>query len=387
MPVFGLNTAEATQSEIMNTAEATHKGRRIMPKKKKDANTVPPAVAKQAKAAEDAQKKLRGEDPAAEPTPAQEPAPAAAPAQEPAPVEPAADPTPVQPAVDPNLFVPPAIADPGATDDYKSKYDVLKGKYDAEVPALKGEVESLKHVMANMQQALETQAQAAAVSTPARVESGLKALNSDNYSEYGDEIVKLAEGFNALLAHNEQLAAQIANGSGAPSELVQRTERLEATVQKTNEDRYYDDLTRLVPDWRTINRSAAFDQWLREVDPISMAARLDILQYAAANLNAQQVINIFNQFKADSGMTPAAAADPAPTPTVVNEHLSGQIMPEANLSNPNEMQPSGAQIQYPTQAEFKQASHDFITKKITEEQYNDISNRYQLAIKAGKVVQ
>lgn len=355
-----------------------------MPKKKKDAETVPPAVAKQAKAAEEAQKKLQGgNDPAAEPVnPPVEPAePAVEPAQ---PAQPAAE--PAQPANDPAQYVPPAIADPDAV-DYKSKYEVLQGKYDSEVPAMKQEVESLKMVMASMQTALENQSAAAASATPTRVESGIKALNPESYTEYGDEIVSLAKGFNAILEQNEKLVAQVqsmATGGGQPTDLLQRTERLEATVAKTAEDRYYDDLTRDVSDWRTINRSAAFDQWLRQIDPISMAARMDILQYAASTFNAQQVINIFNQFKRDSGMI---QAEPAPADTVPteNDHLSGQVMPNTNLSNPNEMQPSGVNVQYPTTAELQKASRDVIAKRITQEQYDDIAARYQMAIKAGKL--
>jgi hypothetical protein len=351
-----------------------------MPTKQIDADTVPPAVAKQEAAAVAAQKKLQGEgssDPEPAPEPNKEPLKPTHPTPDP---EPAPDPEPIS-------FVPPAIADPKADDDssYKNKYDVLKGKYDAEVPALQGQIQSLQLVVSQMQQTLETQA-AAASASPARVETGIKALNPEDYEEYGEGIVSLAKGFNALLNQNEQLVAQMQKPATS-SDLVQRTERLESALQQSAEERYYDDLTRAVPDWRTINRSGAFDQWLREIDPISMAARMDILQYAASNFNAKQVINIFNQFKADSGMVQAPGKSaPAPNVPVENEHLSGQVMPDANLANPNEMQPSGVNVQYPTTSELKQASTDFVAKRITEEQYNDISSRYQLAVKAGKVM-
>jgi len=347
-----------------------------MPEKKIDAETVPPAVARQAAAAEAAQKKLRGEE-----TPANDPALEQKPLK---PTHPTPDDTP---APEPISFVPPAIADPRADDDssYKNKYDVLKGKYDAEVPSLQGQVQSLQLVVSQMQQTIEAQAQVAATASPARVETGIKPLNPEDYDEYGDGIVDLARGFNALLQQNEQLISQIKKPA-ASSDLVQRTERLESALQQSAEERYYDDLTGAVPDWRNINRSAAFDQWLREIDPISMAARMDILQYAASNYNARQVINIFNQFKADSGMVQAPAkSTPASNIPEENAHLAGQVMPEGNLANPNEMQPSGVNVQYPTTSELKQASTDFVAKRITESQYNDISNRYQLAVKAGKV--
>ena len=356
-----------------------------MPTNKKDASTIPPAVAKQAAAAAKLQKELSGgTEPAADPTAVvQRPLQPTHPT--PADPEPDAPAAPAEPVVS---FVPPAIADPSAQDDatYKNKYEILQGKYDAEVPALQGQIKSLELVMANMQQAFDNQV-ASAPEAPTGVENNIKALNTDDFTEYGSEIVTLAEGFNAILAQNEQLIAQVRQGTAKPDgELVQRTERLEATIQKTTEDRYYEDLARAIPDWKSINRSGAFNQWLAQIDPISMAARMDILQFAANNLNAAQVVNIFNQFKADSGMVPADNPAPAPAPTVENAHLGGQIMPDTNLSNPNEMQPSGVKVVYPTTSEFKQASSDLIQKRITEPQYNDIANRYQMAIKAGKVM-
>jgi len=354
-----------------------------MPAKKKDAvETVPPAVKRQAEAAEKIQKELSdgGKQKPVEKEPAKPTHPTPEPIVEPSPIE-------AKPAAPDDVFVPAAIPDPKSPDDgtYKAKYDVLKGKYDTEVPMLQTQIQSLQLVVANMQQAMENQASAAAVQSPARVESGIQPLDPTKFEEYGSEIVGLASGFNAILEQNERLAAQIQNG-GQVTELAKRTERLETTIHKTVEDTYFDNLTNGMPDWRTINRSPQFDQWLNGQDPISMATRRDILQYAANQLNAQQVINIFKQFKADSGMVAPSDGAPAPKPTVQNDHLSGQLMPEANIGNTNEMQPSGVQVVYPTTTEFNKASTDFVLKRITEEQYNDIASRYQMAIKAGKIM-
>lgn len=345
-----------------------------MPRKKKDeTDTIPPAIQKQADAADALQKKiLEGKN-----------------AQAIDPVKPVeTPPEQVEPVETPpvDVFVPPAINDPSSQDDsaYKTRYDVLKGKYDSEVPALQAQIRSLEMVTANMQTAIENQLKASADKSPARVESGIKPLNPENYEEYGTEIVTLAQSFNAILEQNEKLASALNNkGGGDFSDLAKRTERLETTFQQTNEEKYFDSLTNQVSDWRTINKSVQFDQWLNQIDPISMAARRDILQYAANTLNAQQVVNIFKQFKNDSGMVRSGEANPSQV--VKNDHLSGHVMPAANVSNPNEMQPSGLQVIYPTTTEFNKASTDFVLKRITEEQYNDIANRYQMAIKAGKL--
>lgn len=353
-----------------------------MPKKKKDAvDVVPSAVQKQADAAEKLQAELKEGKVA---TPAE--------AKPPQATHPTADPespvTPVAvPATPTDVFVEAAIPDPQASDDslYQTRYNVLKGKYDTEVPALQTQIQSLQLVVSNLQQAMENQA--AVVQSPARVESGIKPLDPTNFEEYGGEIVSMAQGFNALLEQNEKLAALISNQGGTQvTDLTKRTESLETTIHKTVEDRYFDDLINGMSDWQTVNRSAAFDNWLNGVDPISMASRRDILQYAANQMNAQQVINIFQQFKLDSGMVSTPAAVPASTPTIQNEHLSGQVMPSANLGNTNEMQPSGVDVIYPTTTEFNKASTDYVLKRITEAQYNDIADRYQMSIKANKVM-
>jgi len=350
-----------------------------MPKKKKDAvDVVPSAVQKQADAADKLQADLKAGN---EVVPADKKPPQAThPTLEPVTVP---DSVPAAPA---DVFVAAAIPDPKTSDDnlYRARYDVLKGKYDSEVPALQTQIQSLQLVVSNMQQAMESQA--AAVQSPARVESGIKPLDPTNFEEYGGEIVSMAQGFNALLEQNEKLAALISNQGGSQvTDLTKRTENLETTIHKTVEDRYFDDLSSGMSDWRTINKSPAFDAWLNELDPISMASRRDILQYAANQMHAQQVINIFKQFKLDSGMGSAPAAAPASTPTIKNDHLSSQVMPNANLGNTNEMQPSGVQVVYPTTTEFNKASTDFVLKRITQEQYDDIAARYQMSIKANKV--
>ena len=353
-----------------------------MPKKKKDAEEiVPSAVQKQVDKANKLQAELAA---GKEVVPAQaKPAQATHPTPEPVKVP---DPVPAAPK---DVFTQAAIPDPQAPDEslYRSRYEVLKGKYDSEIPALQTQIRSLELVMANMQQAMENQSRAAAEQSPARVESGIKRLDPTNFEEYGGEIVGMAQGFNALLEQNEKLAAMINNQGGAQvTDLTKRTEYLETTIHKTVEDKYFDALTMGMEDWRTINRSPAFDNWLNGTDPISMANRRDILQYAANQMNAQQVINIFKQFKLDSGMGSTPAPAPAPTPTIQNDHLSNQVMPGANLGNTDEMQPSGVQVIYPTTTEFSKASTDFVLKRITQAQYDDIANRYQMAIKANKVM-
>ena len=353
-----------------------------MPKKKKDAvDVVPSAVQRQADAADKLQADLKAGN---EVVPADKKPPQAThPTPEPVTVP---DSVPAAPA---DVFVAAAIPDPKTPDDnlYRARYDVLKGKYDSEIPALQTQIRSLELVMANMQQAMENQSKAAAVESPARVESGIERLDPTNFEEYGGEIVGMAQGFNALLEQNEKLAALIQNQGGSQvTDLTKRTESLETTIHKTVEDRYFDDLTNGLSDWRNINRSPAFDTWLDGIDPISMASRRDILQYAANQMNAQQVINIFKQFKLDSGMGSTPAPAPAPTPTIQNDHLSGQVMPSADLGNTNEMQPSGVQVIYPTTTEFSKASTDFVLKRITQAQYDDIAARYQMAIKANKVM-
>ena len=357
-----------------------------MPKKKtvkkETAVNIPAAIKKQADKADDLQQSLiDGNDTGAQ----QDPVPDKGP--DPTKIAPT-NPDPAQEpvvAATPDPYVPPAISDPSApTDEYKNKYDVLKGKYDVEVPRLSTEIESLKLVINQMQAAMDSMP---AQVSPTRVDSGIKPLNPEDFEGYGDDIVKMAQMMNAVIVENERLTAAMGQHqpAAATGETTQRIERLETTVQKTNEDKYYETLTLITSDWRQINTSKAFDQWLNVVDPITMVPRRDIIQYAAQQMNAQQVGHIFNQFKKDSGMIVEAPAS-SPGPTVENDHLAGQVMPVANAGPVNDLEQTGPHVVYPTTTEFKQASKDFVIKRITEEQYKDISDRYQLAIKANKVM-
>lgn len=74
-------------------------------------------------------------------------------------------------------------------------------------------------------------------------------------------------------------------------------------------------LDQRVPEWRSVNNSPEFKQWLSLYDPISGYIRKALLDEAFANADAQRVVNIFSGFVAASAARRPATPSPAPAST------------------------------------------------------------------------
>lgn len=340
-----------------------------MPKKKSkkdDLSMVPPAVRKQAKKADDL---LKGEgDPPADPVAPLKPT-------HPEPEDPGQQPAaPVEPNPEP---VAPVINDPTApaSEDFRHKYSVLKGKYDADMARLNAQLASMQTVIETLQSVAETRATAAPSQSPGF--EGAKKLNPDDYVGYGEEVQEMVKVVNALAAENEQLKGALSDTppqSGGVDE--DRINRLEGMVAQNAMTDYYSFLDREIPGWREINVSAKFVDWVNKPDPISLYNRVDILQHAAANYNAQQVANIFKAYINE--VQGSATADPS------QNALAGREVPGTSEGVENPENPGSPPKQYATVEQFKKAQKDFVAKRITEQEFNEISRQYQLAIREGK---
>jgi hypothetical protein len=329
---------------------------------KKDSDYIPSAAKKQGKKAEEALKaaKAAKEKPAVDPT--------AAPDTDPG----AAKEVPV--SVDPE----PAPAKP-ADETFEHKYNTLQGMYNRDTHELRAQLEGLQaatekqdKIIANLSNVLETMPQQAAQqAAPAIVTT--KAVDSHQFSGYGTEMVDFIERFNELISRVDALESAKSQATAQPDgELAARLSNVEATQQMTVQDTFYEELATAIPDWGVQNRDPKFALWLEDVDPMSQVPRKTLLKYAFERWNYKQVIALFKAFR--GGDTPAAIQNEDQS-----DGLAGQVVPDTT-GNAND-DPGGQPAKvYSTKEDFIKAQDDFTKGRITEEDFDKISDSYQTGL-------
>ena len=309
-------------------------------------------------------------------------------------VEPAPETPPVTPPVEKAPETPPVSAlgltpveppempaDPAAAlqvlqkkyDELEHKFSVLQGKEYAEVPRLQAENKilaednaTLKQRVAAMETKLGERKEAGAPIDPA-VNTQLGSFISD----YGDEAGNVVSGILKVQAdairteYDQRLAAleaQIAN--------------VQKTTSETAEGSHETELTRLVPDWREIDVSAEFFQYLNQKNPFGRGTLLDAIKLAHQERDTAQVARFFIEYnKAIGQKTPESTATPS---------LEGLVAPTTSHKGGREPDSKDFMTSKELDAHTGQC-HD--PQYRASDQYKKIEARIKKAIRGRAVVQ
>lgn len=335
-----------------------------MPKTEED--YIPEAVKKQGQKAIEAQKLASGKEP--EPT---------QPIQDPVTPEPAkTEPAPVVPGK-------PKVDDPAtpAEGDLEHKYKVLQGMYNKETMELrnaltdtKNTLESQNKVIENMQKMMDTMAAApTAPATSSPAPAPIEVLKVDDFSAYGTEMEDLIKTINDLV-HRVATLEKKGPATTTDPNLVDRLNRVENLQVRTVKDKFYDALDNWDASWGVKNHDPEFKKWLQDVDPVSQVQRAVMLNHAFKNWNVAQVIAIFDQY--------FGAPTSAPNPESTTPSLKDQVTPDTtgNADGKEGGQPPKT---YSTLEDLKKAQTDFISKRISEADYDKIAASFQAGVAAG----
>lgn len=206
---------------------------------------------------------------------------------------------------------------PAPTEDWEQKYKALQGKYNAEVPRMAGELREMRQQM----QQLMT-AQAAPREEPKEKAPKKDVVSEQDLVDYGEDLVD----FIRRVAKAE--------ASNATATLTPKLETIEGQVQQSSQrqatNSVYSKLDHDVQDWREVNKSPEFLDWLATLDPYAGDYRKNLLAKAFENGDADRVVAFFKGYKAERQAvtptpqpTPAPAAGPAQQPQVSLEQLAG----------------------------------------------------------------
>jgi hypothetical protein len=164
--------------------------------------------------------------------------------------------------------------------DWHHKYAVLQGKYNKEIPALQQQVRTL---MQKLEEVKETPPKAAPQAQP--------PINPQDFEEYGEEIVRMANVIKELTDKNAGLEEQLSNVSNTQ-------QRLTENQVNSNINAFYAELLSLCPSWEKINVDPNFITWLASAgDQFGSKTRQDYLNEATGAADAVATAKIFNLFK------------------------------------------------------------------------------------------
>jgi hypothetical protein len=269
--------------------------------------------------------------------------------------------------------------------------------------SLNSKIETLTQTVTNLSGSLDNARQAPPAAAAAPVpapdtsapvvdEISFDKLDPTEYAKYGDEFGKLATQMNAMAeALKAKLAAPVDAAPVANTGIEQRLANVEQRTFKTAEEKFFEQLYSLVPNYKDINANPALPGWLAEPDPISMYQRKEMLDFAFKNLNAPQAVAIIKQFAGSNNIVIpelSASTSSEGTNAAAAEQTTGNILdrtvddPLAIAAMPGQTVGSGDgdSLNQPatvTAAEYNKAVQDYTAGRITKEAFQKTEATFQ----------
>lgn len=284
-----------------------------------------------------------------------------------------ASPAATAPAAAPAPTAAPVTAPP-VEDPVKAlehKFNVLAGKYNAETSRLMGQVEALREE----NQRIRT-APAPAAATRPEEQFDLSNVTAKEREEFGEELV--------------QLMARIAKANSGQEVRVLQAEvnRLKGSVQQTVQigsetrmEKVWNMLDAWRADWRVINNSQQFVDWLQNIDIMSGRPRQEGLTAAFESGDGTRVTGIFKRFvEEDSSFRPTAPT----TPPAAQVDQATLVAPSAPRGGSGEA-PNGSGGKIWSESEI----NDFYSRvqrgRITPEEKISTEKEIMAAVAGGRV--
>jgi hypothetical protein len=284
--------------------------------------------------------------------------------------------------------------DQGDVATLQQRLSALEGKYNTEISRLTTALKSSENIIQSQEALIKNlqagnggqDAQAAAADTGKAFDS----LNPDEYSSYGSEMEKMAATINEMGQTIHALRQHIASNKGSGTQggddriakVEQTVQNLTGTVQLTAKQAYYQALDSAIidaqgkPNWEQINHDPRFAQWLAGIEPMTGIPRKAILLKANQEMNAERVISIFSEFK-------RSLQGGTPQPGQEISDLAAQALPGTAAASGDEVDPNATKQGLVTTEQFNKAKNDFIQGRITEADFDKVSNGYQNSIAQG----
>lgn len=238
-------------------------------------------------------------------------------------------PQPPSPSDPPTPNDPPTQQDPPKDGqdrtDWKAKYLTLQGMYNADVPRLNRELKDAQERLAALQAELSKARTPSPDQPPPTPEPATK-LPAAVREALGDQV---ADEIEAFVANRADSAAAGVRKDIEPvreqaTAAVKATEDVAADRARAARQAFMADLTRLVPDWQSIDTDERWHAYLAERDRFARRPRQELIAEAFRDGDVAAVAEFFNAYKEQAGIKPA---DQPPAPQPVDDKLARQQVP------------------------------------------------------------
>jgi len=188
-------------------------------------------------------------------------------------------------------------AEPAKTDvDWEARFKGLQTAYDRDVPKLRGELGTAYTSIESLQGQIDELKEAIGKPLDPVVDVPVESVEftDEEIEQYGPGQIgmmkRIAEGSRT------QMAKDMLELQNTIAELSSGQKRIEEDTVVSNEQKFFDDVTKAVPDWRAINTNPAFHAFLDEKVAYTDKTKSEFLTEARGKLQTSKVIQIFTDF-------------------------------------------------------------------------------------------
>ena len=185
-------------------------------------------------------------------------------------------------------------------EDWQQKFSTLQGKYNADIGAANRAARAAETRVSQLEALIASMQSAPPPTANGHAAAPAKNITQEDIEAWGEELPQAARRWaqDAVETATRPLLLKI-----------QQLEAQTTAVQGNTVESYLDVHC---PEWRTINTSVAFNEWLNVLDDLTGVSRRDLLNDAYQKGAAQRTLAVFQRFLGDGGQT---VATPAPPPT------------------------------------------------------------------------
>jgi len=254
--------------------------------------------------------------------------------------EPPAEPTsvtqgqPAEPSPDISKQSPAPQAIPSEMDDensttYKQRWKSLDGQ----LRAAYAREQELRNRLVQMEQLIASMA--AMQQQPAQPARATQRRISDAEREaYGSDLVGMVEraAQDVVDEENAALRKQVAQLSEQMRQLNGVVPVIAQNQTLSAKERFFQQLSQMVPDWEQVNADQRFLNWLLEADPMTGITRQTYLADAQDNYDARRAATILHSWKGT--LTGGTETQHRANPNAAQSELEKQVAPGRSLSAP-----------------------------------------------------
>ena len=305
-----------------------------------------------------------------------------------------------KPATEPQETVSP-VGEPPEEGAWQHRYNVLVGKYNTEVPRLHDMVKSQTAQITELEKNIEKiqTSEGTRKTTEPVVEKPVQELKqSTQYITDKDEEDFTKELVDLVLRGARQEIERYIAGveskvdkkiNDAIGSINTELGNIKSTQVRTVEEKYYDDLNTLAPDWQKIRDLPEFEGWLNQQDDFTGFYRISLLQDAFNNLDVNRTARIYNAFAGSLKKPASAQVIPTQTAELITDdkktHPKIEDMIAPAKSKATKVVDTGKNKERRHVKELSQASDKVRQGKMTVEQFEKLSREIDEAQREGRL--